>query len=534
VISGRVFERGTTRRVGGAIIKTSVETVAVAGADGSFAFEGDPEKWPAAIVVSAAGFAETTEPIAKAQRSARLEDIFLYRGGSILVEAFHPSIGEVVQIELRKLRSGDVVGIPWRSVNPTTAGEGLAARFDGVEPGEYLVLAKGKEPCQQYGKPVRLDEGQEIKVELNIAPVRLRFLATIAGEPVSGARINYKNSEGRWEARFETGAEGDVLLALWQTGPSRAWIFSDGVMSIPHFEQKELADDEDLEWIFEVPSRRITGTVVDARTGAPIPDAVLSLKVRGETSFAVKARSDPAGRFQFFHVPFGSHTITAASATHLQGQVTYTFSEPSDSRDVTVRLEGGASVKLRVLDGAGAPVVRAVAMQYKGLQQTRMSLTDENGVAEVLVPEGEARDVFVVPRDGSFGIARVASSPPEATIRLPWGASRIEIRAESEARQPIGNVSVAIRYNKIVLPREVVQAFANIQGSRTSSREDGNVILDHMPPGVYELWPAGSVAELQMLLAGIGQQAPVTMTVIPGRNTAVLTFAAVELAKPNR
>jgi hypothetical protein len=532
VISGRVFERGTISGVGGATVKTDVGTVAIAEADGSFAFEADPDKWPAAIVVSAAGFAETAEPIAKAQRTARLEDIFLHRGGSIIVEMFLPNIEDVVQVELRKLRSGDMVGAPWRSVTPTAAGEGISARFDGVEPGQYLVLAKGKEPCEQHGKTVLLDDDAEIKVALNITPVRLRFRATVGGEPLTGARVNYKNIDGRWEASFKTGPEGDVMLALWQTGPSRAGIFSDGLMNIPYFERRELADDEDLEWIFEIIPRRITGTVVDARTGAPIPNAVLSLRVRGETSFAVKARSDPAGRFEFFPVPYGTHTITAASATHLEGRVSYTFSEPSDSRDVTVRLEGGASVKLRVLDGAGAPVVHAVAMQYKGLQQTRMSLTDENGVAEVLVPEGEERDVFVVPRDGSFAITRVSSSPPEATIRLPWGTSRIEIRAESESRQPIGNVSVAIRYNKTVLPREVVQAFGNIQGSRTSSNGDGNIILDHMPSGLYELWPAGSAAELEMLLAGIGQQAPATMTVTPGRNTAVLTFAAVELPKP--
>jgi hypothetical protein len=532
VISGRVVARGTSDGVGGAIIKTNVDTVAIAKADGSFAFEADPEKWPATIVVNAAGFAETTEPIAKAQLTARLEDIVLHRGGSIIVETFHPNIEDVVQIELRKLRSGDPVGTPWRSVTPTAAGKGMSARFDGVEPGQYLVLAKGKEPCQQHGKPVLLDEGQELDVKLNIAPVRLRFLATMAGEPVPNARINYKNSEGRWEAHFQTGADGDVMLALWQTGPSTAWIFSEGAMNIPLLEKKELEGDEDLEWIFEIPSRRITGTVVDAHTGAPIPNAVLSLKVRGETSFAVKARSDPAGRFEFFPVPYGNHTITAASATHLQSQISYTFSEPSDSRDVTVRLEGGVAVKLRVLDGAGVPVAHAVAMQYKGLQQTRMSLTDENGIAEVLVPEGEARDVFVIPRDGSFAITRVASAPLEATIRVPWGTSRIEIRAESESREPIGNVSVAMRYNKTVLPREVVQSFGNTQGSRTSSHADGNIILDHMPPGLYEFWPAGSVAELGMLLAGVGQQAPATMTVTPGRNTAVLTFAAVELPKP--
>ncbi|HYC89958.1 MAG TPA: hypothetical protein VEO54_12155, partial [Thermoanaerobaculia bacterium] len=116
----------------------------------------------------------------------------------------------------------------------------------------------------------------------------------------------------------------------------------------------------------------------------------------------------------------------------------------------------------------------------------------------------------------------------EPSIRLSRATSRIEIRAESESHQPIPNVAVVVRYNRQLLPREVVQELRRMQGARSSSRADGRIVFDHMPAGLYEFWPAGSAAEMRLLFAGAGPQAPVTMHAVPGDNVAVLTFEAVQ------
>lgn len=471
VLSGRVFERGTATGIGGAVISTDVDTTTIADASGFFTIEADPDRWPSTIAVSAGGFAENVVAPPRARRTATLDDVFLSRGGTVTVEIVHPAPSEVTGIELQKLDAGAMAGTPLTGA--VIAGEPLHAKFENVAPGRYLVLAKGPGPCERSGEVLELAQAEQKSVKLRITPLRLRFRAAMAGKPLAGA------------------------------------------------------DVREFEWDLGVSPRRIAGVVVDRRSGAPVPNAAVSLKVRGEVSFSARTRGDAQGRFQFLPVPHGRHTITAAAPTHLQAEMSYTFAAPEESRDMTVRLEGGTVVRLRVTDAAGAPVVGAVAMQYKGLVQTRLSATDVAGIAEILVPEGETRDVYVVPRDGTFGIARITSKSPEASVRLHRATSRIEIRAESESHQAIPNVSVVVRYNRHLLPREVVRELGRMQGARTASGADGRIVFDHMPAGLYEFWPAGSAAEMRGLLAGMGPQAPVTINVTPGDHVAVLTFAAV-------
>ena len=89
------------------------------------------------------------------------------------------------------------------------------------------------------------------------------------------------------------------------------------------------------------------------------------------------------------------------------------------------------------------------------------------------------------------------------------------------------NVGVVMRYNGRVVPTEVIAMMATYQGAIASSGPDGRIIFEHMPPGLYELWPVGSVAELRRLTNGVGPEAPVRMTAAPGENLAELTFEPV-------
>lgn len=530
ILSGRVFARDSAAGVVGAFVSTNVETSAVADGTGAWSIESDPDQWPATMTVSAPGYAETTLPIPQARTSSRVEDVFLNRGGSVVVEAVAPEDAEIRRIELRKLRAGEMVGRAYKSIPVDDPSAAASVRFDGIEPGRYVVVAKGAAPFEQRGEPVEVREGEEKNVRVRISPIRLRIRTTMNAEPLAGARIHFKSSEGFWDERLESGPDGEVTVDLWQGGPVLASVFVDGLMNVPHLETHTVAEEERADWTIDVSARRITGVVVDAKSGAPVADAVIALEALSSsngTGFAVRTRSDSEGRFRFVPVPYGRHTLTAAGKAHLQTSMSYTFAPPDDHRDVTVKLDGGATVRLRVLDAAGMPAVRAVALQYAGLAQTRVSITDDAGIAEIIVPEGQARDVYVVPREGSFGMIRVPSTPLETTFRLPMGASRIELRAESESHQPIPNVSVVMRFNRQLLPGDVVQTLGRIQGAWTWSHSDGRLLFDHMPAGVYEFWPAGPPAEMQLIAAGAGPQAPASMTVAPGENVAVLTFARV-------
>jgi hypothetical protein len=73
-----------------------------------------------------------------------------------------------------------------------------------------------------------------------------------------------------------------------------------------------------------------------------------------------------------------------------------------------------------------------------------------------------------------------------------------------------------------MIPFEVMQAFSG-RGSRTLSDGQGRIVLEHMPVGLYEIWPIASPSDLTALQAG---RAPaLSMRVTAGENVTVMTFS---------
>ena len=59
-----------------------------------------------------------------------------------------------------------------------------------------------------------------------------------------------------------------------------------------------------LAWFLSVDTGRITGTVVEARTNAPLAAVLVKVQSTGQQAF-----SDGDGRFEIADVPVGSQTL---------------------------------------------------------------------------------------------------------------------------------------------------------------------------------------------------------------------------------
>jgi hypothetical protein len=518
-LSGLVLSRGTGRPVAGAMIITDTPDLVTADPTGHFAIEADPEKWPTKLTVSAAAYAESTVIPPRARVSVKLDDIYLSIGGSISVELTGNPPGEPMHLELQKPTHSRVPGAPFRSLEPP------ALTFDGVEPGTYIVLAKGAKPGQRRGQQIELLEGERRTVRLDIKPFTVHVRAAMNGDPLAHANAVMEDHEAHWEARFETDANGEASLELWQGGKAELWLAAPKLMTAPYVEKRALTEGEDVDWNVDVPSREIVGTVVDSRTGEPVPNAGLALYASAaDSGLGVHTRADEHGRFRFAPVQYGNHRLKAAARDYSITEMNYVFVDPEQRRELAVRLDRAAKLRVTVVDARGTPVAGARVIQYHGFVSAGAGETDVSGEIDIPVAQDETREVFVIPRDGSIAVAQVRAGEPQ-TIRVADGTSRIIVRIETDSHAPLPGVFAIVRYDGHVLPREVVQALAVMQGARVSSGGDGRIVFDHMPPGAYEFWPVDRPEDVD--LATTSTEAPARMIAMAGENTAILTFSRI-------
>lgn len=511
-IEGVVRDAATAAPVAGASIGD-----AITDSSGRFALEIDFEQWPHELVVRADGYGTRTVAVPGARADTTLPDITLDHGATIVAEIHQTEAHQVTAVDLLELRNGGRT--PGRVLQhlelPKSDELVRGLRLENVQPGAYVVLAAGAEPSHRAGVRVDVEAGDPVPVHVQIEPFRLRLRTVFAGEPLRNARVILRHHEAFWEASIPLDT-GEATVELWQSGKLSATAAAPDV--VPYRSRRTLAEPKDTEWLLEMPGLEVVGNVIDAESGAPIPKAGVALKMRSRGhNMLVSTETNADGEFRFAPVFPGEHELQAAAARYPVTEVTYSFGEEEKSHSVTIALPRTPMTTLEVLDARGQPVLAADYFVYRGQARVARGRTGANGRAAVFIPAGEARDVIVVPRDGSLGVTRIQSGIANARLTLADGTSRIVVRMESEAHEPIPDLTLDVRYNGLLLPIEVLQALAG-RGSRTSTDAEGRIVLDHMPPGVYEIWPVAAPA-----LRG----APLRLVAVPGENMAVMTFAPV-------
>lgn len=528
LLSATIRDRRDRTAMAGALIATDGGDSALSDANGRFALEPDAEKWPATLTITAPGYSPATVVVPRAHASKTFDDILLGRGGTIIVELTRGIAGEALTVELDKLQNGAMVAGPAVKAVEVSADEHTAkVTFENIEPGDYDVMVKGDGPGERRGELVSILDGEVKHVPIDIVPFRLHVRARYQGEPLRKASIRFQNIDGRWEGRFDTNAEGEATVRLWQGGKASVTLRAPAVFTAPYIENRKISEGDDADWLLDVPGHEITGVVVDAATGEPIADARVILQTNtadaGGLSSRTKAGKD--GRFRYAPAGYGNHTLTAVAKDYLPAEIKYTFTEPEQRREMVIRLEHASSAQVTVVDSRGAPVGGARLAVFRGFELVIFGLSDESGVGSVPRPTDQPYDVYAIPRDGSFGVAQVAADAGRTTIRIADGVSRIVLKTESESHQPIPRVVLLIRYNGRLLPDVVLKAIGDLQGVRIWTGADGVLALDRLPTGLYEFWPVGSLAEMRALAPSVGHDAPAKMIAAPGENIAVMTFA---------
>jgi Carboxypeptidase regulatory-like domain len=521
VISGSVTAAVTGTPLGRAeIFLPSGKLLATTDQSGRFRVPVDGP-WPLRLRVEAFGRASHVANVPKVIADVDLP-IVLSTGGSVVVTLAPPLGKEAVKWEARriiedtkdeKVRAGEI-----------PAGQSTAT-VEGLDAGLYRIVLLGEGPLQRMAVPVRVVDGTSVDATVQIKPARLELEVLRAGQPYGGAEVEviFRDGAANWRSKVSVGEEGRKAEEIWQRGDYLA-----GVSSWSDF--RRLDGDGTIEWKLDIPDRIIRGRVTDATTGLPLANANVTLEaMSGEGRNTTGARSGPDGSYEFKMVRSGSYVLGAkvdgydelwTPATPLAEETVV------ESRDLVLHLASGPVV--RAVNAAGMPMPSVLVFVVTPTGVRVAGVTKDDGRLPLAIDPDERGIAYVVPRSGSFGMARFApaseSGSQDVVVTVRDGNAALEVQAASTDGDPIGGVSYMMRVDGILMPLEVRQALSQYQGLPATSDAAGRLLLSNIPPGRYEIWPLASRADFDAITSGTPPPAPLNVTLTPGHHVAKLTF----------
>lgn len=418
----------------------------------------------------------------------------------------------------------------------TLAPDATSVTFSPVAPHDYSLVLRGDKPLQELATDVTVHENVIATPEITITPHLVRGHVFIGDENLSNATVRLRHHLGGWEQTIQTDANGTFEQELWQPGVFVTTISADRVR--PQVMRIETIDGAgDIDWAIHLPRRSVHVIVTDAADDSPVQNAEVGLSTTDSASGAttnIRAVSGPDGRAEFDTVEAGRQVVHVRADDYVAASdVAFTFAESDTDRDVRVRLRRGVQRTVRVVDAGGQPIPNAAVAEFASGAIVSISNTDTAGVLTLTVPAGESRTLYVAPSHGSFAIARLEPVRSDTagepfTVTVPAGAAGLELMTKSTSGDAVPHVVFVVRFNGDILPLEFLQVLNRVQGFEPLSDAAGRAHWSRMPVGIYELWPAGSAAEVRAILGGAGTRAPVQLALQPGESSAVLTFTPAE------
>jgi hypothetical protein len=411
--------------------------------------------------------------------------------------------------------------LPSWSATKTLAAKTPAVQFDGLAPGMYTVLARGAQPLQRLSAKANVGAtGTTLRLTIPKTSAALRV--TLGAEPLAGASVTLTHDELRWDTELTTDGEGRFAGALWEPGAYDARVRRDDAAA-PHVADIEL-DAKPLT--IDVPDRHVTGHVTDDQ-GRPIAGALVTLRTDGSGwSLNVRTRSAPDGRFEFFGVKEGQHSLLATAPSYLQSDAAlFALEGGAATHPVDLKLSRGALRAVRVVDGRGQALANAEVFTACDGHVKSTTTTNADGRAKVAIPDSGRCAVYALPKEGSIGVAAVDGAG-EAVVRVPAGSASLKLTLTSEAGESFADVWLLMRIDGVVVPPAIVRHLTT-RGFSLVTDTEGRISLDRIPSGTYEFWPYRTQAEGEMIYEiSEGFAAPIAVNVVTGENDATVKFKA--------
>jgi len=394
-----------------------------------------------------------------------------------------------------------------------------AVQFLDLAPGLYMVLVRGPQPLQRLSAKANVGaDGNALRLVIPKSKTALRV--TLGGEPIAHAIVMLTQDELRWDTELTTGDDGRFTGALWEPGLYGARVRRERATA-PHVADVHLGTEPVT---IDVPDRHIVGRTV-GEDGKPLGGALVTLRTESSgSSLNVRTKSAPDGRFEFFGVREGAHSLFARVTSYLQSDaVAFELRGAPVNHSVDLTLSRGVQRAVRVVDERGLAIANAALFAACDGHVKSTSVTNAEGRASVALPGASSCAVYAIPKEGSIGVTRV-DGPQSLVIRVPAGSSSLKLTLKSEAGDAFSDLWLLMRVDGVVVPPAIARQLAT-RGLSLLTNADGRVSLEHIPPGTYEFWPYRSQAEGQTIYEMASSfAAPISVNVLTGENDATVKF----------
>ncbi len=388
---------------------------------------------------------------------------------------------------------------------------------DGFAP-ELKVIGRGSEDIAS----VTLEPGHRLAGRV----------VDVEGRPVEGVAVCPDHWRGHRPFRFRFRTDQDGRF-VWEDAPEDEIVFDFLKTGYRDLRNVPLTANRENE-LTMVPPTRITGTVVDAETGEPIPSFEITMgTVWRESRKSIDSRSTLAGSGGRFTWEYDD----AVQLTGRDGEVLFEGRRflritapgyfPEDSRlisndervvELGLRLRKGAGVRFRVLADDGSPVVGAtVAVAGEGnpirianggiRSRDDLTMADSDDAGFVaLPPVSENPNLVITHPDAGLAMPTLDEVAAGGARLTPWGTLIVEstsIQKGKELRRFLNT--------EIPAPREGGDLPDTVFQYRGEVVEDGVAVFRGVLPGEVRVRGDGS-GESRTVEVRAGEEEVVTIS----------------------
>jgi protocatechuate 3,4-dioxygenase beta subunit len=308
------------------------------------------------------------------------------------------------------------------------------ARVDLMEPGPAGASSV-------IGARLEVREGETSRADLELREVLLQGRVTRGGEPLAGARIEIRQPDAgalfgggaagpdpvRQYHRARSGPDGGFELLLASPGHHLVRVEAVDGGGLP-VREVEVPDVDTFALVLDLPAAgvRLSGTVLDADSGAPVGDAgVTASPLLHEGQRAAHGRSGSDGSFAL-EVDPGPYRLRAGARGH-QSRSADVIVGDAGLANLRLSLPAGQSLRGRVVDASGTGAagleVMATAPGSSGY-----AITQADGGFEMEGLAGVPHALGSASRDGRFAFAVLSPAEEDVTLALrPGGRVALEV-----------------------------------------------------------------------------------------------------------